>query len=49
LGDGRVRAQQSGFDTMVEIDTSGNSEYLRIATLQNVDAVDIAVDNWIFS
>ena len=30
---------------MVEIDTSGNSDYVRIAILQNVDAVD----NWIFS
>ena len=49
LGDGRVRAQQSGSDTIVEIDTSGSSDYVRIATLQNVDAVDITVDNWIFS
>ena len=34
---------------MVEIGTSSNSDYVRIAILQNVDAVDITVDNWIFS
>jgi hypothetical protein len=41
--------RQSGFDTMVGINTSGSSDYVRIAILQNVDAVDITVDNWIFS
>ena len=49
LGDGRVRAQQSGADTIVEIDTSGSSDYARIATLQNVTATELIADNWIFS
>jgi Ca2+-binding RTX toxin-like protein len=49
LGDGWVRAQQSGLDTIVEIDTTGGSDYVRIATLQNVTATEITADNWIFS
>jgi serralysin len=49
LGDGRVRAQQSAADTIVEIDTSGSGDFARIATLQNITATDITVDNWVFS
>ena len=49
LGDGRVRALQSGADTIVEIDTSGSGDFARIATLQNVTATEITADNWIFS
>lgn len=49
LGDGRVRAQQSGGDTIVEIDTSGASDYVRVATLQSVTATELVADNWIFS
>ena len=49
LGDGRIRALQSGADTVVEIDTSGSSDYVRVATLENITVGDITVDNWIFS
>ena len=49
LGDGRVRAQQNGGDTIVEIDTSGASDYVRVATLQGVTATELVTDNWIFS
>lgn len=49
LGDGRVRALQSGADTIVEIDTSGSSDFVRIATLENVTATEITADNWLFS
>ena len=49
LGDGRVRALQSGSDTVVEIDTTGSSDFVLVATLQNVTATEITVDNWLFS
>ena len=49
LGDSRVRAQQSGSDTIVEIDTSGAGAYSTVATLQNVTATELVADNWIFS
>lgn len=49
LGDGRVRAVQNGGDTLVQIDTSGSSDYSTVATLQSVNQVDITVDNWVFS
>ena len=49
LGDGRARAVQSGSDTLVQIDTTGSSDYSTVATLQSIDAVDLTVDNWIFS
>ena len=49
LGDGHVRAQQNGGDTNVEIDTSGASDYVRVARLQSVIATELIADNWIFS
>ena len=49
LGDGRVRAIQNAADTLVQIDTTGSSDYATVATLQSVNQVDITVDNWIFS
>ena len=36
-------------DTIVEIDTSGASDYVRVATLQSVTATELIADNWIFS
>jgi serralysin len=49
LGDGRVRALQSGSDTLVQIDTTGSNDYSTVATLQSINAVDITTDNWVFS
>mgnify|MGYP003677756178 FL=1 len=49
LGDGRVRAQQSGGDTVIEIDTSGSNDFALVATLQSVTASEVVADNWILS
>ena len=49
LGDGRVRAIQSSSDTLVQIDTTGSSDYSTIVTLQGINQGDLTVDNWIFS
>ena len=46
---GRVRTQQSSADVIVEIDTSGSSDHLRVATFQNLNASELVADNWIFS
>lgn len=49
LGDSRVRALQSGSDTLVQVDTDGGGNYSTVVTLQNIDAVDLTTDNWLFS
>ena len=49
LSDARVRTQQSGADTIVEIDTTGASSYSTVVTLDNITVGDITTDNWIFS
>jgi len=47
-GDARVRATQNGSDTDVEIDTTGSGSYSTVVTLDNINAGDLTVDNWIF-
>lgn len=49
LGDGRVRAIQSTTDTLIQIDTTGSSDYSTVATLQNITATDVVADNWLLS
>ena len=44
-----MRTQQSGADTIVEIDTTGASSYSTVVTLDNITVGDITTDNWIFS
>ena len=49
LGDTRVRLQQSGADTLVQIDTDGGGNYATVVTLQNITSGDLTTDNWLFS
>jgi hypothetical protein len=46
LSDARVRATQNGSE--VEIDTTGGGSYSTVVTLDNINAGDLTVDNWIF-
>ena len=48
-GSDPLGAQQSGADTIVEIDTTGASSYSTVVTLDNITVGDITTDNWIFS
>ncbi|MGB0629773.1 MAG: beta strand repeat-containing protein, partial [Alphaproteobacteria bacterium] len=49
LADGRVRLQNSGQDTDVEVDTTGSGDYVVLVTLDRTNQGDVTANNWIFS